>query len=76
MARLAEPIKPLKPAPRPERVKAFRLGLSAESHAPMLLIAKAYRIVPRRFKTPLGESDLVARRRGPLIFVEVKARPG
>ena len=74
MARRAEPIKPFKPAPRPERVKAFRLGLSAESRAAMLLIAKAYRIVARRWKTPFGEVDIVARRRRALVFVEVKAR--
>ena len=74
MARRAEPIKPPKPAPRPERVKAFRLGLSAESRAAMLLVVKAYRIVARRFKTPFGEIDIVARRRRALVFVEVKAR--
>jgi putative endonuclease len=40
----------------------------------MLLIAKGYRIVARRWKTPLGEIDIVARRRRTLVFVEVKAR--
>jgi putative endonuclease len=40
----------------------------------MLLIAKGYRIAARRYKTPLGEIDIVARRRGLLVFVEVKAR--
>ena len=40
----------------------------------MLLIAKGYRIAARRWKTPLGEIDIVARRRRALIFVEVKAR--
>jgi putative endonuclease len=71
VARRAEP---LKPAPRPERLKAFQRGLSAESRAAMLLIAKAYRIVARRWKTPFGEIDIVARRRRTLVFVEVKAR--
>lgn len=74
MARRAEPRRPQKPAPRPERVAAFRLGLSAESRAALLLVAKAYRIVARRWKTPFGEVDIVARRRRALIFVEVKAR--
>jgi putative endonuclease len=60
--------------PRPERVAAFGLGLSAESRAAAYLVAKGYRIVARRFKTPFGEVDIVARRRGVLIFVEVKAR--
>ena len=53
---------------------AFRLGLSAESRAAMFLIAKGYRILARRFKTPFGEIDIVARRRRALVFVEVKAR--
>jgi putative endonuclease len=72
--RKAEPRKPVKPAPSQERVAAFRLGLSAESRAAMLLIAKAYRILARRWKTPFGEVDIVARRRRDLVFVEVKAR--
>jgi len=74
VARRAEPSKPAKAAPRPERVAAFRLGLSAESRAAMYLIAKAYRIVARRWKTPFGEIDIIARRRRALVFVEVKAR--
>ncbi len=74
MARRAEPGRPAKAAPRPERVAAFRLGLSAESRAAMFLVAKAYRIVARRWKTPFGEIDIVARRRRTLVFVEVKAR--
>jgi putative endonuclease len=61
-------------APRPERLAAFRLGLSAESRAAMLLIAKGHRIVARRWKAPVGEIDIVARRRRDLLFVEVKAR--
>jgi putative endonuclease len=56
-------------------VAAFKLGLSAESRAAMFLIAKAYRILARRWKTPFGEIDIVARRRRhTLVFVEVKVR--
>ncbi len=61
-------------APRPERRIAFQLGLSAESRAAAFLIAKGYRIVARRWKSPVGEIDIVARRRKTLVFVEVKAR--
>jgi putative endonuclease len=61
-------------APRPERLVAFRFGLSAESRAAAYLIAKGYRIVARRWRSPAGEIDIVARRRGTLVFVEVKAR--
>ena len=61
-------------APRPERQVAFRLGLSAESRAAAFMIAKGYRIVARRWRSPVGEIDIVARRRNTLVFVEVKAR--
>ena len=76
MARRAEPLQSSKPLPRPERIAAFQRGLSAESRAALLLIAKAYRILARRWKTPFGEIDIVARRRGVVVFVEVKARGG
>jgi putative endonuclease len=59
---------------QPKRLAALRFGLSAESRAAAFLLAKGYRILARRFKTPLGEIDIVARRRGVLVFVEVKAR--
>lgn len=58
----------------PERQVAFRFGLSAESRAAAYLIAKGHRIVARRWRTPVGEVDIVARRRNTLLFVEVKAR--
>jgi putative endonuclease len=48
--------------------------LSAESRAAAFLIAKGFRILARRWKSPLGEIDIVARRRHLLVFVEVKAR--
>ena len=73
MARRVEPAEPLE-GPRLGRVAAFRLGLSAESRAAIFLIAKGYRIAARRWKTPFGEIDIVARRRRTLVFVEVKAR--
>ena len=58
----------------PARVAAFRTGLSAEARAAAYLMAKGYRILARRFRTPVGEIDLVARRRNVVVFVEVKAR--
>jgi putative endonuclease len=75
MARRTRREPPKAPAaPRPERLAAFSLGLSAESRAAAFLIAKGYRIVARRWRSPVGEIDIVARRRRTLIFVEVKAR--
>ena len=70
--------RPLTPratrSPQPERQVAFRVGISAESRAAALLIAKGFRILARRFRSPVGEIDIVARRRHLLVFVEVKAR--
>src|SRR5438046_6099311 len=56
------------------RVAAFRTGLSAESRAAAFLMAKGYRILAKRFRTPYGEIDIVAKRRNLVAFVEVKAR--
>src|SRR3982074_848451 len=60
--------------PAPARVAAFRTGISAEARAAAYLMAKGYRILAKRFRTPYGEIDIVARRRNLLAFVEVKAR--
>jgi putative endonuclease len=49
-------------------------GRWAESLAAWSLRLRGYRIVARRFRTPQGEIDLVARRGRLLAFVEVKAR--
>jgi putative endonuclease len=57
-----------------KRKAAFRLGVSAESRAALLLAAKGYRTLAKRWKTPVGEIDLVMRRGTLIIFVEVKAR--
>jgi putative endonuclease len=66
--------RPLGEGPRPERQVAFRFGLSAESRAAAFLIAKGFRILARRWRSPVGEIDIIARRRDLVIFVEVKAR--
>ena len=58
----------------PERVAAFRAGISAEARAAAWLMAKGYRILAKRFRSPYGEIDLVARKRNLVAFVEVKAR--
>src|SRR3954469_9077676 len=69
----APPTTPLKVA-APARVAAFRTGVSAEARAAAYLMMKGYRILARRFRTPYGEIDIVARRRNLVAFVEVKAR--
>jgi len=65
---------PKKRGANPERVAAFGLGISAESRAAAWLIAHGYRILARRWKSPLGEIDIIAARRHTLLFVEVKTR--
>lgn len=56
------------------RLKAYRLGHSSEWLAAMALRLKGFRIIARRYKTKLGEIDLVARRGDLVLIVEVKAR--
>lgn len=60
--------------PRNKRQIAERGGQRGEALAALLLQAKLYRIRDRRYKTPIGEIDLVAERAGTLVFVEVKTR--
>ena len=57
------------------RKNAYRHGHVAELLAALLLLAKGYRLLARRYKTPLGEIDLIAKRGRLVAFVEVKARP-
>lgn len=49
-------------------------GRTAETVAALLLGLKGYRILERRFRGARGEVDLIARRGGLLVFVEVKRR--
>jgi putative endonuclease len=56
------------------RQRAERLGRFAESLCVARLRLAGYRIVARRLRSPLGEIDLIARRRRILAFIEVKAR--
>lgn len=56
-----------------KRVAFFR-GHSAERLAAFALMLKGFRIVARRYRTRLGEIDLIARRGNLVLIVEVKAR--
>lgn len=56
------------------REAAYRHGHAAEAAAMLLLLAKGYRPLARRYRTPLGEIDLVVKRGRTIAFVEVKAR--
>lgn len=54
--------------------KSYRYGLWAEFLACIFLILKGYRILKRRYKTKVGEIDIIAVKNKSLIFIEVKAR--
>jgi putative endonuclease len=60
--------------PTAKRSAAFQLGVSAEGRAALFLAAKGYRTLAKRWKTPVGEIDLVVKRGNLVAFVEVKAR--
>lgn len=49
-------------------------GRRAETAAALVLRAKGFRILNQRYKTPVGEIDLVARRGRLVVFAEVKWR--
>ncbi|MGH6716380.1 MAG: YraN family protein [Bradyrhizobium sp.] len=74
MAKADRTVPDPRKAASPKRVAAFHTGLSAETRAAAYLMAKGYRILARRFRTPHGEIDIIARRRNLVAFVEVKAR--
>lgn len=67
------PLSPSKPK-ADARIAAEGFGHRGETLAALFLRLKLYRIVGRRVKTPVGEIDLIARRFGVTVFVEVKAR--
>lgn len=57
-----------------KRKQNYAFGLKAESAAALWLQMKGYKILARRYKTPMGEIDLIARKGNLLAFIEVKAR--
>ena len=67
------PPSPSKPKSS-KRVAAQLGGHRGEALAAWFLRLQFYRIVAQRYKTPVGEIDLIAQRFGTTVFVEVKAR--
>lgn len=56
------------------RKSAYRRGHRGEALAALALRLKGFRILARRYRTKLGEIDLIARRGDLVLIVEVKAR--
>ncbi|MDH3660872.1 MAG: YraN family protein [Alphaproteobacteria bacterium] len=56
------------------RKEAERRGRFSERLAAWSCRVRGFRVLAERYRTPFGEIDLVLRRRGLLIFAEVKAR--
>lgn len=55
-------------------MNSFKLGIFAEYIVLFLYKICFYQILHRRYKTYVGEIDLIAKRGKSLIFIEVKAR--
>ncbi|ASY59020.1 YraN family protein [Sinorhizobium sp. CCBAU 05631] len=60
--------------PAARKLKALKRGHLAEYRAALCLMLKGYRIVAMRYRTKLGEIDIIARRGDLIACVEVKAR--
>lgn len=60
---------------RNKRQHHERRGHRGEWIASLALMVKGYRIIQRRYRTKLGEIDLIARRGDLVAIVEVKVRP-
>ncbi len=54
--------------------KRINLGKHGEEQAVRFLRDKGYTIAERNFRTRCGEIDIIAKKQGILIFVEVKTR--
>ncbi len=63
-------------ASRGAEVSNRELGMAGEDAACSFLKRKGYRIMDRNYRCPYGEVDIVASRRGTVVFCEVKTRSG
>jgi putative endonuclease len=57
-----------------ERRRRYHSGVRAESVVAAVYMSTGHRILGRRFKTPVGEIDLIAIRNKRVAFIEVKRR--
>ena len=64
-----------RPDRRPARQHAEQIGRRAVGKAAWALRLKSYRLLARRYRAPVGEIELVARRGRLLLAVEVVVNP-
>ncbi len=57
-----------------QKKKAYRKGQWSEKLSAFFLTLKGYEILESRYKTPVGEIDLIAKKHNTLVAVEVKHR--
>lgn len=57
-----------------KKQKSYWFGIFAEYWVIILFLFKGYKFIARRYKTKLGEIDLIFTKKDDLIMVEVKAR--
>jgi putative endonuclease len=69
-------VRDMQGAPRMTRDGRHLLGQTGEDLACAELRRRGYEILERRYRTRLGEIDIVARDGAVTVFVEVKARTG
>lgn len=65
---------PIKNARRKRGKKAWKYGVLSEMIAIWYLRLKGYKVLCHRYKTPFGEIDIIAQKKGVLCFIEVKYR--
>ncbi len=53
----------------------YQKGIWAERLSALMLVLKGYKICKMRYKTYVGEVDIVAKRGNVMVFCEVKYRP-
>lgn len=57
-----------------KKLEAYRRGHRAETFASLAMRLKGYRLLALRWRTPVGEIDLIMQRGSTIAFIEVKAR--
>ena len=57
-----------------ERRRAYKRGHTAERRCSLLLRCTGWRILARRYRTPVGEIDLIAKRGNIVAAIEINAR--